>query len=147
VRGQAGPSLIGPGLRIVGRLDCAGDLQIDGIVEGDVHGHGVRIGNAAIVKGTVVGEIVQLAGTIEGNIDAESVLLARSARLFGDISYQSLQIEAGAHFSGNCRRSAKTAPQAVVLTDSGASKGCYVAPTPALSVPEVEDANRTSAVA
>jgi len=102
-RAQVGPSLIGAGLSVVGRLQCSGDLQIEGSVEGEVRGLGVRVGSGAVVKGTVIGEIVQLAGTIEGNIEAETVVLAKTARLTGDISYQSLQIEDGAYFSGNGR--------------------------------------------
>jgi cytoskeletal protein CcmA (bactofilin family) len=99
----AGPSFIGAGLSVVGRLEGAGEIQIDGKVEGDVRGHGVRIGSGGAIKGSVIGEIVHVAGAIEGSIEAESVFLANTASVSGDICYRSLQIEQGAYFSGNSR--------------------------------------------
>jgi len=129
-RSHVGPSLIGAGLTIVGRLECAGDLQIEGTVDGEVRGQGVRIGSGAVVKGAVVGEIVQLAGMIEGNIEADSVILTKTARVSGDICYQSLQIEEGAYFAGHSRprRKETVRPAIVEMSDDAASKGCYVAP-------------------
>ena len=100
----AGPSIISAGLTVIGRLECSGDIQIDGKVEGDVSGHVVRIGAGATVKGTVFGEMVELAGCIEGKIEGKSAVLAKTARMIGDIAYQSLQIDTGASFNGNCRQ-------------------------------------------
>jgi cytoskeletal protein CcmA (bactofilin family) len=140
VRGNIGPSLIGAGLVVVGRLDCAGDVQIDGRVDGEVHGQGVRIGSSAAVKGTVAGEIVHVAGTIEGNIEAESVILARTARVCGDISYRSLQIEEGAYFSGACLPRRKAAP-AQRVEDNSVPSGCYVAPSNSFNATVSESVN------
>lgn len=111
VREQVGPSVIGAGMSVVGRLDCSGHIQIEGNVEGEVRGKGVTIGSGAVINGTVAGETVQLAGTVEGNIDAELVVLAKTARVSGDICSQTLQIEQGAFFNGNSRPGRKqTAP-------------------------------------
>jgi cytoskeletal protein CcmA (bactofilin family) len=112
---------------VVGKLACAGDLQIEGSVEGEVRAQGVRIGSGAVVRGTVTGEVVQVAGTLEGNIEAESVIVARTARITGDISYRSLQIDEGADFSGTCKPRRKAAlPQRV--EDNSVPSGRYVAP-------------------
>jgi cytoskeletal protein CcmA (bactofilin family) len=102
-RPHAGPSLIGAALSVVGRLESAGDIQVDGTVEGEIRGQAVRIGSGAVIKGTVFAEIVELSGTIEGKIDARSAFLAKTARMSGDIVYQSLQIDQGARFNGNSR--------------------------------------------
>jgi cytoskeletal protein CcmA (bactofilin family) len=102
-RTYSGPSIISSALVIIGRLESAGDIQIDGKVEGDVRGQAVRIGNTAVVKGTVTGELVELAGSLEGKIEARSVVLSRTARLSGDIVHQSLQIEEGSYFNGASR--------------------------------------------
>jgi len=108
----AGPSIISAALTIIGRLECAADIQIDGKIEGDISGQVVRIGSAAVVKGKVFGEIVELAGVIEGKIEAKSVVLAKTARMTGDIVYQSLQIDQGAAFNGNCcAHQSKSAPK------------------------------------
>jgi cytoskeletal protein CcmA (bactofilin family) len=104
-RAYAGPSIISTALSVVGRLESAGDIQIDGKVDGDIRGQGIRIGNTATIKGTVHGELVELSGTLEGKIEARSVVLTRTARMSGDIVHQSLQIEEGAYFNGNSRPS------------------------------------------
>jgi cytoskeletal protein CcmA (bactofilin family) len=102
-RTYSGPSIISAGLTITGKLESAGDIQIDGKVEGDIRGQAVRVGDGAVVKGTVCGELVELAGTIEGKIEAETVVLTRTAHMTGDLVHRSLKIEAGAHFDGNSR--------------------------------------------
>jgi cytoskeletal protein CcmA (bactofilin family) len=106
-RAYAGPSIISSALNVTGRLESAGDIQIDGRVEGDVRGQTVRIGDGATVKGTIMGALVELAGTIEGKIDAESVVLAKTARMSGDVVHRSLRIDTGAHFDGNSRPRSK----------------------------------------
>ena len=102
-RVYSGPSIISSALTITGRLESAGDIQVDGKVEGDVRGQAVRIGNTAVVKGTVTGELVELAGTLEGKIEARQAVLSRTARMNGDIHHQSLQIEEGCYFNGASR--------------------------------------------
>jgi len=102
-RTYSGPSIFSAALTVVGRLESAGDIQIDGKVEGDIRGQSVRIGGSAVVKGTVTGEVVELAGTLEGKIEARSAVLAKTARMSGDIIHQSLQIEEGSYFNGNSR--------------------------------------------
>jgi cytoskeletal protein CcmA (bactofilin family) len=102
-RSYAGPSIISSALIVIGRLESAGDIQIDGKVEGDIRGQGVRIGSAAVIKGTVTGELVELAGTLEGKIEARSAVLTKTAHMTGDIIHQSLQIEEGSYFEGSSR--------------------------------------------
>ena len=46
-RVYSGPSIISSALTIIGRLESAGDIQVDGRVEGDVRGQAVRIGRAS----------------------------------------------------------------------------------------------------
>ena len=142
VRSQLGPSVIGAGLSVIGRLACAGDIQIEGTVEGEVRAQGVRIGSGAVVKGTITGEIVQVAGTLEGNIEGETVILARTARVCGDISYRTLQIDEGADFSGTCqpRRREAALAQRAEFSDN-LPKGSYVAPSNSLSASAPESVN------
>ena len=104
-RVYAGPSIISAALTVVGRLESAGDIQIDGKVEGDVRGQAVRIGSGAVIKGSVTGELVELAGTLEGKIEARSAVLTKTARMSGDIIHQSLQIDEGSFFNGSSRPS------------------------------------------
>jgi cytoskeletal protein CcmA (bactofilin family) len=113
-RAQVSPSIISAALSVTGRLESAGDIQIDGRIEGDVRGQRVTIGSTAMIKGTVAGEVVELNGTLEGKIEATSVVLAKTAHMSGDIIHRSLKIDQGAYFSGNSRPHAKTAETADV---------------------------------
>jgi cytoskeletal protein CcmA (bactofilin family) len=97
-------SIISPDLTIKGNMSCAGDIQIDGHVEGDVDSHSVKIGEGAEMRGTITAESVRVCGTVQGEIRAGTVALEKTARVTGNLVHQTLSIEAGAHFEGQCRR-------------------------------------------
>ena len=101
--GASMASVISKALKITGELESTEDIQIDGQIEGDVRGVGVKIGQNAKVKGTVYGDEVELAGTVEGKIEAKKVILAGTARITGDIWHQDLKIESGAYVNGNLK--------------------------------------------
>ena len=96
-------SVISKALKITGELESTEDIQIDGQIEGDVRGVGVKIGQNAKVKGTVYGDEVELAGTIEGRIESKKVILASTARMTGDIWHQEIKIESGAYINGSLK--------------------------------------------
>ena len=106
-RPPVGRSIIGAALTVTGQLQSAGDIQIEGKVEGDVRGQVVGIGSTALIKGTVYADVVESAGTIEGKIEAKTAILMATARMFGDIVHKSLQIVPGAFFNGTSRPYAK----------------------------------------
>ena len=93
-------SVISKALKITGELESTEDIQIDGQIEGDVRGVGVKIGQNAKVKGTVYGDEVELSGSIEGRIEAKKVILNGTARMTGDILHQEIKVESGAYISG-----------------------------------------------
>jgi cytoskeletal protein CcmA (bactofilin family) len=64
---------------------------------------GVKIGQNARVKGTVYGDEVELAGTIEGRIEAKKVILTGTARMSGDVWHQDIKIESGAYINGSLK--------------------------------------------
>ena len=96
-------SVISKALKITGQLESTEDIQIDGQIEGDVRGVGVKIGQNAKVKGTVYGDEVELAGTVEGKIESKKVTLGGTARMTGDVWFQDIKIESGAYVSGNLK--------------------------------------------
>ena len=98
------PSIISADLHISGNLKGDGDVQIDGVVDGDVDSDLLTISDSAVVNGCVVGEIIRVAGTVNGEITGRVVELTRTARITGDINHHSLAIEAGAFVQGLCRR-------------------------------------------
>ena len=96
------PSLISSGLTVKGNLESAGEIQIDGDVEGDVKGKTVVVSEGAAIRGSVLGDSVTIAGTVEGTIKGMTVNIQNTARLTGDIIHEALQIESGAYVDGRC---------------------------------------------
>jgi len=104
VRANASPSIISADLRIVGDLTSAGDIQIDGEVEGDIQSRTLTVGEGAQVRGSISAETVRVCGSVTGQIKATTVTLDRTAKVLGDILHTSLAIEPGAFLEGHCRR-------------------------------------------
>jgi cytoskeletal protein CcmA (bactofilin family) len=102
---QAAPgvSVISKALKITGQLESTEDIRIDGEVDGDVRGVSVTVGSGAKVRGTVYGNAVELAGTIDGMIEAEKVVLTSTAHMSGDVFHRDIRIESGAFIDGHCR--------------------------------------------
>lgn len=103
-RGSGMPSIISADLKVIGDLHCAGDIQIEGTVEGDIKSQTVTVGEGAQVSGSIYGDTVRVSGNVKGQIEAKSVTLAKSAEVTGDLVHETLSIEAGAHLEGMCRR-------------------------------------------
>ncbi|MBP5855927.1 polymer-forming cytoskeletal protein [Marivibrio halodurans] len=101
---NSAPSIISESLSITGDLTSTGDIQIDGVVIGDVRSQKVTIGESAKVQGALIADHIRIAGTVEGEITGREVTLTASARVIGDIYHDRLAIEAGAHMQGLCRR-------------------------------------------
>lgn len=97
------PSIISANLRVTGDLDSDGDIQIDGYVEGDVRSNSVTVGEHAVVSGGINADIVNVSGTVKGQIHGKVVQLTSTAKVTGDIVHESLAIDAGAFIQGLCR--------------------------------------------
>lgn len=98
------PSIISADLRVTGNLKSDGDIQVDGHIEGDIDSATLTVGEGAHVKGHISCESVRICGTIDGAVKAKSVVMAKTARVIGDIIHDSLAIEAGAFIEGNIKR-------------------------------------------
>lgn len=98
-------SIIGADLTIKGNLISKGEVQVDGAIEGDIHGSHVVIGQTALVTGNVLAEEVVVRGHVVGSVRSKRVMLQSTSQVEGDIFHQSLSIEQGAMFEGKSRRS------------------------------------------
>ena len=97
-------SLIGANLEIVGDLRSAGAIQVDGKVAGNIKAPTVTIGEGAMVEGSISADRATLRGGLDGEIKADQIIIAKTAKVAGDIMYRSLRVEAGAILDGHCRR-------------------------------------------
>ncbi|HXI99760.1 MAG TPA: polymer-forming cytoskeletal protein [Micropepsaceae bacterium] len=115
------PSIISAELIVRGTLISAGDVQVDGRVDGDIRAAGLVIGDKAIITGDVYAEEATVRGRVEGSIRARKVQLCATCHVEGNILHEALSVESGAFFEGNCRHSDNPladAPDVKSLTDS-----------------------------
>ena len=103
--GRLVPSIISGDLIISGNLLSGGELQVDGTIDGDVRASSLVIGEQATVTGEVLAEEVIIRGRVVGSIRGLRVVLAANCHVEGEIFHESLAVEPGAYFEGNCRRS------------------------------------------
>ena len=109
------PSIISADLRINGDLICSGDVQVDGWVEGDIQSRNIVVGEGATVHGALSAETVRICGVVKGAIKADSVVLAKTAKVTGDVLHKSLTVEEGAQIEGMCKRLDASAVAQVVV--------------------------------
>ena len=101
---RAAVSIIGPDLVITGNLISKGEVQVDGSVQGDIHGSHVIVGPNATISGGIVAEEVVVRGHVIGSVRGKRVMLQASSQIEGDIYHNALSIEQGAMFEGKSRR-------------------------------------------
>jgi cytoskeletal protein CcmA (bactofilin family) len=95
------PSIISSDLHIVGDLESAGEVQIDGQVSGDIRAKVLLIGESAVIKGEIFADTVRVHGRVDGQIKAKFVNLAKTAHVVGDILHENLSIQEGAFLEGH----------------------------------------------
>ena len=101
---KAAPSVLSSDLNIKGNLVTSGDIQIEGILEGDIKAHLLTIGESATVKGEVIADDVVVNGRVVGCVRGLKVRLTSTARVEGDVIHKTIAIESGAHFEGSVKR-------------------------------------------
>ena len=97
-------STLSADLAIKGNLKTAGDIQIQGTVDGDIRAHLLTIGEGATVKGEVIADDLVINGRIIGRVRGLKVRLTSTADVKGDIIHKTIAIESGAHFEGSVTR-------------------------------------------
>jgi cytoskeletal protein CcmA (bactofilin family) len=97
-------SVIGPDLIIQGNLISRGEVQVEGEVQGDIHGTHIVVGEKARITGGIIAEECIIRGHVLGTVRGRRVLLQTSSHVEGDIYHQTVAIEQGAFFEGKSRR-------------------------------------------
>jgi len=119
------PSIISTDMKIVGDLTSDGEIQVDGAVEGDIQSKHLLVGEPASIRGEIIADTVEIFGTINGQIKASSVSLAKTAHVVGDILHENLSIEKGAFLEGDCKRmpEKKEPAERIALVRDGVKPG------------------------
>jgi len=97
-------NIIRKGTEIKGDVICAGDIRIDGVLNGTLTSEGkVVVGQSGTIEGEVTCKNADISGNIKANIIVRELLqLKASANIAGDINTNKLSIEPGANFTGTC---------------------------------------------
>ncbi|MBC7710104.1 MAG: polymer-forming cytoskeletal protein [Rhizobacter sp.] len=99
-------SLIGASTTIEGDVDFVGGLRVDGRVKGHIHSSSsgpstLVISEKAVVDGEIRVSHVVVDGEVNGPIYASEYLeLLPNARITGDVSYRTLEMQVGAVVDG-----------------------------------------------
>ena len=109
---------IGAGSEVRGDLRAAGNLRIDGSIFGTVQVDGdLEVSSTGAIEGErVSARSVLVHGRIKATVHAaEHLRIHGQGRVEGDVTAQSLDIEAGAHFVGYSRTGAEPAADVLQL--------------------------------
>ncbi|MCO6500765.1 MAG: polymer-forming cytoskeletal protein [Vicingus serpentipes] len=97
-------NIIRKGTEIKGDITCAGDIRIDGILQGSLISEGkLVVGTTGVIDGKVTCKNADVSGKIKAKLVVKELLqLKASANILGDINTNKLSIEPGANFTGTC---------------------------------------------
>lgn len=98
------PSIISENTHVKGDIISDGVIHVDGQVEGDISCDELIIGVKGAVMGSVTTVNLQLYGTLNGRASADNLFIAKSAKLIGDATHNTIAIEPGAYIDGHCMR-------------------------------------------
>ena len=93
-------SVLGPDVTIKGDIEASADLHVDGHITGDLSCASLVQGETSRIEGNIKAERARLSGNVKGTIAARELVILKSARIEGDVSYETLTIEQGAAVEG-----------------------------------------------
>src|ERR1700693_5552825 len=98
---------MGPSDSLEGKLTYDGHVHMDGRAEGEFRVTGnIEVASGAKVKALLEASNVTIKGDVEGALNArDKLVLGRNAKLSGDITVRTLQIEDGGSLNGHVRMS------------------------------------------
>ena len=102
-RGRGMFSVIGPDVTISGAIAATADLHIDGRIEGDVNCSNLAQGAESQIFGDLTADTARLAGAVEGVVRVKQLTVERTAKIIGDVEYESITIENGGHIDGRLK--------------------------------------------
>lgn len=121
--GGATFSVIGADVAIKGDIEASADLHVDGRIHGDIACSSIVQGERSTIEGTISAETARLAGVVKGTIAVRQLVVLKTARIEGDVHYETLTIEQGAQvegrFSPDAARSQASKPAIAPVLELG----------------------------
>ncbi len=91
---------IGRGITITGEVSCVQDLQIEGLVNGDVRCPTLLLNEGGTINGSVHADRVRISGRVDGAVEAGDLALEATAFIEGDVTYTRLKVSPGGKIRG-----------------------------------------------
>lgn len=85
-----------------GNIQSEGDIELDGVIDGNVACRALLIGRTGAVNGNIVAHDVTVHGEVSGSIIGHAVKLCATCKVLGSLSYESLSVERGAYLDADC---------------------------------------------
>jgi cytoskeletal protein CcmA (bactofilin family) len=97
-------SVIADDLHIKGEVTTTGDVELKGVIEGDITCRTLMIAQDARVEGNARAEKVVVRGSVDGRINGVRVTLTSSAKVQGELICKALSVDEEAYFDGTSQR-------------------------------------------
>jgi len=112
--------VIGADVQINGDIRATVDLHIDGHIQGDVACATLVQGERSRIVGAIQADQARIAGAVEGTLTVKTLVIEATARITGDVSYESLSMAVGAEVDGRLTHlNAASVPQGLKLVSAG----------------------------
>ena len=113
-------SVIGADVQITGDIRATVDLHIDGHIQGDVACATLVQGERSRIVGAIQADQARIAGAVEGTLTVKTLVIEATARITGDVSYESLSMAVGAEVDGRLTHlDGAAVPQGLKLVSAG----------------------------
>jgi len=101
-------SLFDKNMVITGSISFKGKARIDGIINGDItEGDHLILSETGKIIGNIKAVSFNCYGTLEGDVQADSVIARKTCSIHGRIEAANLMVEPGAAIDGEIRAAAK----------------------------------------
>ena len=95
------PSIISEGSEFKGNVKTSAEIQIDGVLNGNVKAKQIVVGINGNVRGNLTASFSRILGKVEGEIRAETLEIVTSASVKGNVYKKTISMEAGSKIIGN----------------------------------------------
>ena len=94
-------SIISEGSEFIGNVKTSGEIQIDGVLNGNVKAKQIVVGINGNVRGNLTASFSRILGKVEGEIRAEVLEIVKTATVKGNLFKKTISIESGSKITGN----------------------------------------------
>lgn len=102
--GAPGLSFIGPEMTVGGDVVTTAQLHVEGRINAHVRAASLCQGASGVISGDILADEARLAGLVEGTVNAGTLIVEATARITGDVTYETISIAAGGRIDGRLAR-------------------------------------------